>query len=214
MDKNLHEYRKSYEKGTLDLNDINVDPMKQFNAWFSNAENENVVEEINAMTLTTASKNGMPRARVVLLKEVTEEGFIFYTNYSSEKGQAIAENNQVCISFFWPALEQQIIIKGKAQKISEGKSIAYFNSRPRASQLGALVSDQSSPIVNRVALEKKLTLLENEYEDKGIPKPLNWGGYLIIPLEFEFWQGRASRLHDRIQYSIENGQWITRRLQP
>ncbi|MGJ8665838.1 MAG: pyridoxamine 5'-phosphate oxidase [Patiriisocius sp.] len=214
MDKNLHDYRKSYEKGTLNLNEVDKNPMKQFQVWFSNAESQKAVEELNAMTLTTASKDGMPRGRVVLLKEVTEEGFIFYTNYSSEKGQAIAENNQVCISFFWPALEQQIIIKGTAQKISEEKSIAYFNERPRASQLGALVSNQSSTIADRNTLEEKLSALEKEFENKEIPKPKDWGGYLIVPVEFEFWQGRASRLHDRIQYSLTNEKWMTKRLQP
>lgn len=214
MNKNLHDYRKSYEKGTLNIDDVEENPINQFNRWFTNAETQDAVEEVNAMTLTTASKEGMPRGRIVLLKEVTAKGFVFYTNYESEKGRAISENNQVCISFFWPSLEQQIIIKGTAQQISEEKSTAYFNKRPRASQLGALVSDQSSPIESRAALEEKQTLLERKFKAKNIPKPKNWGGYLIEPFEFEFWQGRASRLHDRIQYTIEAGQWITKILQP
>jgi pyridoxamine 5'-phosphate oxidase len=188
--------------------------MHQFTLWFKEAEESSTIDEVNAMTLSTVDASGMPRGRVVLLKEIGQEGFIFYTNYDSEKGQAIAINNKVCVSFFWPGLERQIIIKGEAIKISEEKSTAYFSKRPRESQLGALVSDQSTSIKDRATLEKRLAVLDKTYEDKSIPKPETWGGYLICPMEFEFWQGRPSRLHDRIRYAKNNDIWTIERLQP
>ena len=166
MDKNLHDYRKSYEKGSLTEDTVLENPLKQFATWFVDAEKTPTVEEPNAMTLSTVDTQGVPKARVVLLKEFTQEGFVFYTNYTSGKAQAIAQNNKVCISFFWPSLERQIIITGMAVKISEEKSIAYFNKRPRESQLGALVSDQSTSIDSRVALEEKLLDLEKQYQTK------------------------------------------------
>jgi pyridoxamine 5'-phosphate oxidase len=214
MDKNLHDYRKTYEKGALTEDTVTENPMHQFTLWFKEAEESSTVDEVNAMTLSTVDASGMPRGRVVLLKEIGQEGFIFYTNYASEKGQAIAINNKVCLSFFWPGLERQIIIKGEATKISEGKSTAYFSKRPRESQLGALVSDQSASIKDRATLEQKLAVLDKTYEDKSIPKPETWGGYLIRPMEFEFWQGRPSRLHDRIRYAKNNDIWTIERLQP
>ena len=163
MDKNLHDYRKSYEKGSLTEDTVLENPLEQFATWFVDAEKTPTVEEPNAMTLSTVDTQGVPKARVVLLKEFTQEGFVFYTNYTSGKAQAIAQNNKVCISFFWPSLERQIIITGMAVKISEEKSIAYFNKRPRESQLGALVSDQSTSIDSREALEEKLLDLEKQY---------------------------------------------------
>jgi pyridoxamine 5'-phosphate oxidase len=214
MDKNLHNYRKSYDKGSLTEDSVLENPMEQFAVWFSEAEKSPTVEEPNAMTLSTVDGQGVPNARVVLLKEFTQDGFVFYTNYTSGKGQAIAQNNKVCISFFWPQLERQIIITGKAVKISEEKSIAYFNKRPRESQLGAVVSDQSTSINSRDALEEKLQKLEKHYDNKPIAKPLHWGGYLIQPTSFEFWQGRSSRLHDRIKYTKINNSWDIGRLQP
>jgi pyridoxamine 5'-phosphate oxidase len=214
MDKNLHDYRKSYEKGSLTEDTVLENPLEQFAAWFADAEKSPAVEEPNAMTLSTVDAQGVPKARVVLLKEFTQEGFVFYTNYTSGKGQAIAQNNKVCISFFWPSLERQIIITGMAVKISEEKSIAYFNKRPRESQLGALVSDQSTSIDSREALEEKLLDLEKQYQTKTIIKPAHWGGYLIQPTSYEFWQGRSSRLHDRIKYTKINNSWNIGRLQP
>lgn len=214
MDKNLHDYRKSYEKGSLTEDTVLENPLKQFATWFVDAEKTPTVEEPNAMTLSTVDTQGVPKARVVLLKEFTQEGFVFYTNYTSGKAQAIAQNNKVCISFFWPSLERQIIITGMAVKISEEKSIAYFNKRPRESQLGALVSDQSTSIDSRVALEEKLLDLEKQYQTKPIVKPAHWGGYLIQPTSYEFWQGRSSRLHDRIKYTKINNSWNIGRLQP
>ena len=214
MDKNLHDYRKSYEKGSLTEDTVLENPLEQFAAWFVDAEKTPTVEEPNAMTLSTVDTQGVPKARVVLLKEFTQEGFVFYTNYTSGKGQAIAQNNNVCISFFWPSLERQIIITGMAVKISEEKSIAYFNKRPRESQLGAVVSDQSTSIDSREALEEKLLDLEKQYHTKPIVKPAHWGGYLIQPTSYEFWQGRSSRLHDRIKYTKINNSWNIGRLQP
>ncbi|MEZ7917299.1 MAG: pyridoxamine 5'-phosphate oxidase [Patiriisocius sp.] len=214
MDKNLHDYRKSYEKGSLTEDTVLENPLEQFAAWFVDAEKTPTVEEPNAMTLSTVDTQGVPKARVVLLKEFTQEGFVFYTNYTSGKGKAIAQNNNVCISFFWPSLERQIIITGMAVKISEEKSIAYFNKRPRESQLGALVSDQSTSIDSREALEEKLLDLEKQYQTKPIVKPAHWGGYLIQPNSYEFWQGRSSRLHDRIKYTKINNSWNIGRLQP
>ena len=214
MDKNLHDYRKSYEKGSLTEDTVLENPLEQFAAWFVDAEKTPTVEEPNAMTLSTVDTQGVPKARVVLLKEFTQEGFVFYTNYTSGKAQAIAQNNKVCISFFWPSLERQIIITGMAVKISEEKSIAYFNKRPRESQLGAVVSDQSTSIDSREALEEKLLELEKQYQTKPIVKPAHWGGYLIQPTSYEFWQGRSSRLHDRIKYTKINNSWNIGRLQP
>jgi len=214
MDKNLHDYRKSYEKGSLTEDTVLENPLEQFAAWFVDAEKTPTVEEPNAMTLSTVDTQGVPKARVVLLKEFTQEGFVFYTNYTSGKAQAIAQNNKVCISFFWPSLERQIIITGMAVKISQEKSIAYFNKRPRESQLGAVVSDQSTSIDSREALEEKLLDLEKQYQTKPIVKPAHWGGYLIQPTSYEFWQGRSSRLHDRIKYTKINNSWNIGRLQP
>ena len=214
MDKNLHDYRKSYEKGSLTEDTVLENPLEQFAAWFVDAEKTTTVEEPNAMTLSTVDTQGVPKARVVLLKEFTQEGFVFYTNYTSGKAQAIAQNNKVCISFFWPSLERQIIITGMAVKISEEKSIAYFNKRPRESQLGAMVSDQSTSIDSREALEEKLLELEKKYDTSPIVKPPHWGGYLIQPTSYEFWQGRSSRLHDRIKYTKINNSWNIGRLQP
>ena len=214
MDKNLHDYRKSYEKGSLTEDTVLENPLEQFATWFVDAEKTPTVEEPNAMTLSTVDTQGVPKARVVLLKEFTQEGFVFFTNYTSGKAQAIAQNNKVCISFFWPSLERQIIITGMAVKISQEKSIAYFNKRPRESQLGALVSDQSTSIDSREALEEKLLDLEKQYQTKPIVKPAHWGGYLIQPSSYEFWQGRSSRLHDRIKYTKINNSWNIGRLQP
>ena len=214
MSQNLHEYRKSYEKGELSQENASKNPFEQFQNWFEFAEQSGEVDEVNAMTLTTIGIDGFPRGRVVLLKEFSEKGFILYTNYDSEKGVSIKNNPNVCISFFWPTLERQIIIKGIAEKISEEKSTEYFHSRPKGSQLGALVSEQSKKIINRKILEENLKALEEKFQNKVIPRPINWGGYIIAPIEFEFWQGRKNRLHDRIQYQKDGNNWKTSRLQP
>ena len=214
MRDNLHDYRKNYNKGELTKNKVDTNPLQQFRKWFYEAKDSESVEEVNAMTLTTVGLDGFSKGRVVLLKKYDECGFYFYTNYLSEKGKSIAQNNKVSLSFFWPSLERLIIIKGTASKTSEDDSNNYFNNRPKGSQLGALVSNQSEVIENRKVIENKLSLLENQYFDKEIKKPANWGGYLVSPISIEFWQGRPNRLHDRIRYRLSHLDWIIERLSP
>ncbi|MEN8964387.1 MAG: pyridoxamine 5'-phosphate oxidase [Polaribacter sp.] len=215
MPKDLSNYRKSYEKQELLEGNCPENPMELFQTWFRNADESETVEETNAMTIATIGKDGYPKSRVVLLKKITWEGFVFYTNYSSEKGTAIQENNNICLSFFWPALEQQIIIKGKAEKLAENLSDGYFESRPDGSKLGAWASNQSSVVSSREALEENLSSLEKKFEGKEIPRPKHWGGYLTKPTSIEFWQGRPNRLHDRILYTLqEDFSWKLERLAP
>ncbi|MGH1388234.1 pyridoxamine 5'-phosphate oxidase [Kordia sp.] len=215
MKQDLSEYRKSYEKSELLEENCVENPIEMFRNWFMEVERSETVAEVNAMTISTIGLDGFPKSRIVLLKKYTYEGFIFYTNYESEKGLAIAENPNVCISFFWPAMERQIIIKGSIEKIAENLSDGYFESRPRGSQLGALVSYQSTVIPSREHLEEKLKNLEAQYEGKEIERPSHWGGYIVKPQEIEFWQGRANRLHDRMRYQLqEDYSWKIERLAP
>ncbi|MHA7863941.1 pyridoxamine 5'-phosphate oxidase [Flagellimonas marinaquae] len=215
MQKDLSDYRKSYEKSELTEASIKENPMEQFQKWFHEVEATDGVDEPNAMTVSTIGLDGFPKSRVVLMKRFTFEGFIFYTNYQSEKGRAIAANPSVCLSFFWPNLERQVIIKGKAEKIAENLSDGYFESRPKGSQLGAVVSDQSEVVPSREHLEGKLKELEQEYEGKEVPRPDYWGGFLVRPISIEFWQGRPNRLHDRIRYTLqEDFDWKIERLAP
>lgn len=215
MDKDLGNYRKSYEKKQLIESNIGDNPMELFQKWFYEVDSHFEIDETNAMTLSTIGLDGYPKNRVVLLKRYTFEGFIFYTNYESEKGKAIEKNPNVCISFFWHAAERQIIIKGNAERISENLSDGYFESRPRGSQLGAVVSKQSEIIANREFLESKLSELELQYQGKEIPRPPFWGGYIVKPVEFEFWQGRPNRLHDRIRFLLQDDySWKVDRLSP
>jgi len=215
MQKDLGNYRKSYEKSALTEEVISDNPMELFQKWFYEVEASDRVDEPNAMTVSTIGLDGFPKNRVVLLKKYTFEGFIFYTNYESEKGRAIANNPNMCISFFWPNMERQIIIKGKAERIAENLSDGYFESRPEGSKLGAIVSNQSQVIPNREFLEKKLKDLEKEYENKEIERPKYWGGFIVKPISMEFWQGRPNRLHDRIRYSLQdNFEWKIERLAP
>lgn len=215
MQKDLGNYRKSYEKSALMEDSISDNPMVLFQKWFDEVEASEGIDEPNAMTLSTIGLDGFPKNRVVLLKKYSRDGFIFYTNYESEKGKAIAVNPNVSISFFWPNMERQIIVKGKAEKISKKLSDTYFNLRPIGSRLGAIVSDQSAIIASRAELEKKLMALEKEYHNKEIKRPDFWGGYLVKPISIEFWQGRPNRLHDRIRYANQqNSQWKIERLAP
>lgn len=209
----LSNYRKSYEKSELLETNIPEDPINLFNRWFHEVEDFGGVDEVNAMTVSTIGLDGFPKSRVVLLKKFSEEGFIFYTNYNSEKGKAIENNPHVCLSFFWPGMERQVIIKGIATKTSDSVSDGYFDSRPDGSKLGAIVSHQSEVIPSRSFLEENLKELEKEFEGKQIPRPKHWGGFLITPVEVEFWQGRPNRLHDRIRYVAQNDySWKIERL--
>jgi pyridoxamine 5'-phosphate oxidase len=213
--KDLSNYRKSYEKSALLEDQIPEDPINLFHKWFYEAEDLDATDEVNAMSVATIGLDGFPKTRVVLLKKFNEEGFIFYTNYNSEKGKAIIENPNVCLSFFWPTVERQIIIKGRAEKTTATISDNYFASRPDGSKLGALVSPQSEVILNREFLEKSLIELEKEWEGKEIERPSHWGGFLVRPVEVEFWQGRPNRLHDRIRYQLQNEfDWKIDRLAP
>lgn len=213
--EDLSNYRKSYEKSELLEVNIPEDPINLFNTWFHEVEDFGGVGEVNAMTVSTIGLDGFPKSRVVLLKKYTEEGFIFYTNYNSEKGRAIENNPNVCLSFFWHSMERQIIIKGVARKVAENLSDGYFESRPDGSKLGAIVSKQSEVIPSRQYLDDKLKELENEFQGKEISRPKHWGGYLVDPKEIEFWQGRPNRLHDRIRYKIqEDFSWKIERLSP
>lgn len=211
--KDLSNYRKSYDKSALIESSIPEDPINLFNKWFHETEDFGSIDEVNAMSVATIGLDGFPKTRVVLLKKFNEEGFIFYTNYQSEKGKALLENPHVCLSFFWPAIERQVIIKGIAEKTSEVVSDNYFASRPDGSKLGAIVSPQSDVIPNREFLENRLSQLEKEFEGKEIPRPDHWGGILVRPMEVEFWQGRPNRLHDRIRYQLESDfNWKIERL--
>ncbi|WP_179337728.1 pyridoxamine 5'-phosphate oxidase [Winogradskyella ludwigii] len=215
MNADLGNYRKSYEKGELLLDNVPENPIELFRNWFVEVDSHFNVDETNAMTISTIGLDGYPKSRVVLLKKYTHEGFIFYTNYNSEKGKAILANPNVCLSFFWHSAERQIIIKGKAEKIAENLSDGYFESRPRGSQLGAITSNQSEVVKDRAELENKLKALELKFEGKEIERPNNWGGFIIKPVELEFWQGRPNRLHDRIRYQLqEDYNWKLERLAP
>ena len=215
MEKDLSNYRKSYEKHELLLKDVPENPMELFQKWFYEIDKFFIEDETNAMTVSTIGLDGFPKNRVVLLKRFTFEGFIFYTNYNSEKGKAIAKNPNVCLSFFWHGAERQVIIKGTAEKIAENLSDGYFESRPRGSQLGAIVSNQSEIIESRDIIEKRLLKLEKEFEGKEIPRPISWGGYIVKPIEIEFWQGRPNRLHDRIRFVLQaDYNWKIDRLSP
>lgn len=215
MENDLSNYRKTYEKQELLEGNVSDNPMELFQKWFHEVDQHFDVGETNAMTISTIGLDGYPKSRVVLLKKFTFEGFIFYTNYNSEKGRAIQENPNVCLSFFWPAAERQVIIKGTVEKIPENLSDGYFESRPRGSQLGAAVSEQSSVIKSREVLEEQLKRLDKAHEGKDIPRPDFWGGYLVRPVSMEFWQGRPNRLHDRLRYVLdEDFNWILERLSP
>jgi pyridoxamine 5'-phosphate oxidase len=215
MDTDLGNYRKSYNKGCLLEQDIPNNPLELFQRWFFEVDQHFPEDETNAMTLSTLGQDGYPKSRVVLLKQYTHEGFIFYTNYNSEKGKSIMAHPKVCLSFHWAGAERQVIIKGTAETIAENLSDGYFESRPRGSQLGAHASDQSSIVPNRATLEQQLKSLEKKFENKDIPRPSHWGGFIVKPIEIEFWQGRSNRLHDRIRYQLRDRyEWGIDRLSP
>lgn len=217
MKQDLSDKRKDYSRNEIEFSNVPNNPIELFSSWFNNVSESNLIEEPYSMNLSTIDSDGYPRLRVVLLKEFNSEGFVFYTNYESHKGKAIALNPHICLSFFWDKLEQQVIIRGKAEKISAEKSIEYFHKRPLESQVGAELSAQSSVIDFEKDMEveaaQRLASLHvlNQTE---IEKPDYWGGYLVRPIEIEFWQGRPSRLHHRLNYRLENGVWKKERLAP
>lgn len=210
----IQDLRQDYTAATLSEKDTKASPVSQFEQWFNEALAAKL-HEPNAMTLATATTNGKPSARIVLLKGFNEHGFIFYTNYLSRKGKEITKNPQGALTFFWGELERQVRIEGTIEKLSKEDSERYFHSRPKGSQIGAVVSPQSQEIDGREALEKKWNELETEYEGKEVPKPSFWGGYILNPQMVEFWQGRSSRLHDRILYKkVDKKSWKKVRLAP
>jgi len=215
MNNDLGNYRKSYDKGSLLETDISENPLELFQKWFFEVDQHFPQDETNAMTLSTLGEDGFPKGRVVLLKKYTHEGFIFYTNYESEKGKAIVAHPKVSLSFHWAGAERQVIIKGNAEKIATNLSDGYFESRPRGSQLGAHASLQSTVVSSRKVLENQLKTLEEKFENKPIPRPEFWGGFIVKPVEIEFWQGRANRLHDRIRFQLQSDlNWKIERLSP
>jgi pyridoxamine 5'-phosphate oxidase len=214
MADSIADIRKNYSLQTLLEADADANAINQFSKWWDEAV-ASQIDEINAMTLATASTDGMPSARIVLLKEFNKEGFIFFTNYNSFKGQQMAENPKACLVFFWKELERQVRITGLIQKINTVDSDAYFHSRPLGSQVGAITSPQSQVIENRNWLDEEYKRKEQELALKTINRPGYWGGYIVKPVIIEFWQGRPSRLHDRLQYTLqENGEWKVERLAP
>jgi len=213
--KKLANLREDYSKKELDIADVLKNPLKQFENWIKEAL-QSEVPEPNAMTLSTVSSDGIPSARIVLLKKLNEKGFTFFTNYKSHKGKEMAKNKNVALTFVWLELERQVRIEGVVKKISRKSSEKYFQSRPKKSQMGAWVSSQSKVIKDRSVLEKSMKDLEERYKDeKVLPCPPNWGGYIVQPVKIEFWQGRSSRLHDRIGYKLsKKGKWKMERLAP
>ena len=209
--------RRDFDQGSFDEKDAHANPIDQFRLWFDDALAANKGEwfEPNAMTLATVDQSGFPDARIVLLKSFDQKGFVFYTNYESEKAIQLEYHPQATLVFYWPTLERQVRIRGSITKTSPQTSDQYFNSRPRGSKLGAIVSNQSQVIPSRQTLEKKLAELDKQYTNKPIPRPSNWGGYRLSPITLEFWQSRTNRLHDRIQYNRNNaGNWSISRLAP
>ena len=215
MNVSIADIRKDYKLRSLDEFDVAGNPIDQFTRWWDEAIKSNI-DEVNAMTLATATKTGMPSARIVLLKGYDANGFVFFTNYESQKGKELAENPQAALVFFWKELERQVRIDGIIEKVAAIESDAYFQSRPAGSRIGAWASPQSKQISGREVIENNYRVFEEKFPDpEAIPRPLHWGGYIVKPHTIEFWQGRSSRMHDRIQYKIEAGnQWTIQRLAP
>lgn len=210
----LQNLRKEYAKASLDIATVNSNPIEQFQLWFDEALKANVMEP-NAMCLATVSADSRPSLRIVLLKGIEEGAFLFYTNYQSKKGNQLEVNPACALTFFWPELERQVRIEGMVDRVTTEKSVDYFQSRPRGSQLGAWASPQSTPIKDRSILEERLAAMETKFDSiENVPKPQQWGGYAVQPLLIEFWQGRPNRLHDRIEFVKVDNQWKINRLAP
>ena len=214
MERDFGHLRKNYEANVIDEAQLPNSPADLFNQWFDEATQSGGVAEVNAMTLSTIDGSGAIKGRIVLLKELSAEGFVFYTNYNSDKSKALFANPKVSLSFFWPNLERQVIISGTAGKVAPEVSDAYFASRPKGSQIGAHVSPQSDVIASREVLEARQEALEKQFEGKDIPRPSHWGGIAVTPFEMEFWQGRPNRLHDRIVYLKSDDTWSKQRKAP
>ena len=208
---NIIHHRKSYEKHSLEVEDLKPTPHEMLEFWLSEVEE---LHDYNAMVVSSVDASGQPHSRVVLLRGVNEDGLKFYTNYSSNKGIELEQNNKVALNFFWPTVERQVRVEGELQKLTDAESDAYFNSRPRDSQIGAWVSPQSSSIDSREVLNERFREFTDKFEGHPVPRPAHWGGYIIRPNYYEFWQGRPNRLHDRLTYSLVEGNWSIGRMAP
>jgi pyridoxamine 5'-phosphate oxidase len=210
----IADIRKDYKLRSLLEKDVAPHPVRQFETWWQEALNSEI-DEVNAMTLATASADGVPAARIVLLKGFDEHGFVFFTNYESFKGMQLAENPRACLVFFWKELERQVRITGLVEKVSAEESDAYFNSRPEGSRIGAWASPQSQVIAGREWLEEQEKKYTKDFSEQSLKRPAHWGGYRVKPISIEFWQGRSNRLHDRIQYTLQgDNSWTIERLAP
>lgn len=212
--QNIADIRKDYQLQSLSEADVTASPIAQFGKWWDEAVKSDI-DEVNAMTLATADKEGIPSARIVLLKEYDEKGFVFFTNYNSRKGEELLQNPNACLVFFWKELERQVRITGITEKISMEESIAYFNKRPDGSKIGAWASPQSLAVAGKAWLKETFDYYRERFKHGEIPKPPHWGGYRVKPFKIEFWQGRPSRMHDRILYTSQTGgSWSIERLAP
>ncbi|EAR09867.1 pyridoxamine 5'-phosphate oxidase [Reinekea blandensis] len=210
----LEDIRREYTQQGLDRDQLDANPFRQFDLWLQQAIDANMTADPTAMSLATVDADGQPSQRVVLLKHADEQGFVFYTNLESRKARDIAGNDRVCLHFPWTPLERQVVIYGRAEKLSVAEATRYFISRPRNSQIAAWTSHQSRSIGSRKLLEQAFEQMKHKFRDGDIPLPSFWGGYRVVPFKMEFWQGRGSRLHDRFMYSRDNDQWSLDRLQP
>ncbi len=213
LNKEVADLRKDYTLAELDENEVAQDPFQQFEKWWNDAITGEI-DEANAMTLATSTATGIPTTRIVLLKSFDRDGFVFFTNYDSRKGHEMAANPHVSLLFFWKELQRQVRIDGLVSKVDAAMSNEYYNSRPIGSRIGAIASPQSRVIPSRRFLEEKVRAVSEKYEVSAPERPENWGGYIVKPVAIEFWQGRSSRLHDRIQYSQEGSNWKIERLAP
>ncbi|MCH8551093.1 MAG: pyridoxamine 5'-phosphate oxidase [Natronospirillum sp.] len=211
----LHDMRREYSQGELDIKDLDASPFRQFDAWFADAREAGFSPDASAMVVATVGEGGWPSQRMVLLKHADEQGFVFYTNLQSRKARELQANPKVCLHFPWHPIERQVIVYGEAEQVPAKEAQAYFQSRPRGSQVAAWASRQSQPIESRSSLEKQFAEAEARFpEDQPVPLPEHWGGFRVVPERLEFWQGRRSRLHDRLVYTLELGSWTINRLQP
>jgi len=213
MNKHIADIRTDYKLKSLLESEVSVNPYEQFGLWWDEAIKSNL-EEVNAMTLSTATKEGRPSSRIMLLKGYDEKGFVFFTNYLSNKGEQISDNPYVSLLFFWKELQRQVRIEGKIEKLETEYNDEYFYSRPVGSRIGAWASKQSKAIENRETLESDFAKYAKQFEGIDVPRPEHWGGYRVVPDKIEFWQGRSNRLHDRIEYNLDNAAWRIKRLSP